>query len=136
MTAPLGARALVVQRLDRRRRGDAVERHVQNGRDTPGDGRARSRLEPFPLGATGLVYVDVGIDQSRHDHSIAGIVDVNSRSCLFRACDTDDTTFTHMDGRGAKRAIDEHSLAAQHELAHRAMSAPKRLRRFPQTRRR
>ena len=49
----------------RRRRRDAVERHVDDRGHAAGRGRARRGVEPFPLGASGLVDVDVGVDNPR-----------------------------------------------------------------------
>jgi hypothetical protein len=48
------------------RRGDGVERHVDHRGDAPRGGRAGGALEALPLGAAGLVDVDVGVDHAGH----------------------------------------------------------------------
>jgi len=63
MTLPSGGAALHVERLNRRGGRHAVQRHVHDGRDAARSGRARGVHKSFPVGAAGLIDVDVGIDQ-------------------------------------------------------------------------
>ena len=66
-------RPLRLERRRGRRRGHAVERHVDDRRDAAGRGRARRGIEPFPVGAARLVDVDVRVDDARRDDEIAGV---------------------------------------------------------------
>lgn len=59
----------------RRRRRHGVQRHVHDGGDAPGGGCARARVEALPLGAPGLVEVDVGVDEAGEEEA-RGVVDV------------------------------------------------------------
>jgi len=64
--------ALGLQVRDGRGRRDGVERHVDDRGDSAG-GRGASRGgEPLPLGAAGLVDVDVGVDESGQQHLVGG----------------------------------------------------------------
>ncbi len=57
----------------------AVERHVdQRGHATSGGGAGRRR-EPLPVGAAGLVDVDVAVDQPGRNHARAEILDRDVR---------------------------------------------------------
>ena len=61
----VGRLALDLQRRDVDGRRDAVERHVDDGRDPAGGGRLGRGLEALPLGAPRVVDVDVGVDDAR-----------------------------------------------------------------------
>ena len=66
---------LICSAVDRARGRDAVERHVEDGRDAarrrgPGGGR-----EALPLGAAGLVDVHVAVDEAGQQHLVVGEVD-------------------------------------------------------------
>ena len=67
-----GDRPLRLQRRDRGGRRDAVERHVDDRRDAPGSRGAGRAGEALPVGATRLVDVDVGVDESRQQHLVVG----------------------------------------------------------------
>jgi hypothetical protein len=56
---PAGGRALRLQVRHRRRRRDRVERHVDERGDAAGRGGARARPEALPLGAAGLIQVNM-----------------------------------------------------------------------------
>ena len=56
-------------------RGKAVERHVDESGDASGGGGAGSCLESLPLGASGLVEVDVRVDQAGKQAVVAEVVD-------------------------------------------------------------
>ena len=73
LTAPAPRRALRVERRDRRRGRDAVERHVDERRDAAGRGRARRRVESFPFGPARLVDVHVRVDEAGHHDGISCI---------------------------------------------------------------
>ena len=65
---PAAARRFASSAATRRRGRNAVERHVDERGHAARRGRARRRLEAFPVGAAGLVDVDVRIDKARqHD---------------------------------------------------------------------
>ena len=61
----VGRLALDLQRRDVDGRRDAVERHVDDGRDPAGGGGLGRGLEPLPLGAPRVVDVDVRVDDAR-----------------------------------------------------------------------
>ena len=73
---------LGVERGARRRHRGGVERHVDDGRDAAGRGGARRRVEAFPLGAAGLVDVDVRVDQPGRDDQVADVDHVRQRHPL------------------------------------------------------
>ncbi len=56
-------------------RGYAIERHLDQRGDAPRSGRFCRARKTFPLGAAGLVDMDVRIDESRHHDGFAGFVD-------------------------------------------------------------
>ena len=72
---PRAAFALDLQRLDGAGRREAVERHVEDGRDAAGRRGAGGRREALPLGAAGLVDVHVGVDEAGQQHLVVGQVD-------------------------------------------------------------
>src|SRR5262249_37840434 len=59
--------------LHRRRRRKAVERHVDGGRDAAGRRGGGGGGEAFPLGAAGLVHVDVRVDEAGRDEEVADV---------------------------------------------------------------
>jgi len=67
---PLGSQR---RHIDGRR--DAVERHVDHCRDPARRRGGCGGDEPFPLGAAGLVDVDVTVDQPRQEHAVVGHVE-------------------------------------------------------------
>ena len=68
------------QRAGVERRRMAVERHVAHGGDAAGRGRGRAGEKAFPVGAAGLVEVDVRVDEAGQDVQAAG-VDAPRRRC-------------------------------------------------------
>jgi hypothetical protein len=58
--------------------GEAVEGHVNQGCVASGGGGAGCGAEAFPLGAAGLVDVDVSVDEAGED----GVIDVIVESCV------------------------------------------------------
>lgn len=53
--------------------GDAVERHIDEGGDSASRGGCGGGFEAFPIGAAGVVDVDVGIDEAGHDDGVGGV---------------------------------------------------------------
>jgi hypothetical protein len=47
--------------------GDTVERHVHEGGDPASRGGFGRRREALPVGMAGFAYVDVGVDEARHE---------------------------------------------------------------------
>ena len=74
---PLRRLKLFLKSGECRCRRDAVERHIDNCRHAACRGCPRRGQVALPLGATGLVDVNVGVDISRHDHGIVGIYQRN-----------------------------------------------------------
>ena len=88
VTASARRRSLLVQRRDGRRRGHAVERHVDDRRHAAGCRGARRGVEALPFGAAGFVDVHVRVDQTRQDDEIARIEEVAAiRAIVVDACD-------------------------------------------------
>src|SRR6266403_1314851 len=56
------------QTLNIRRRGNRIQWHVDDRRHAARGRSARRRLETFPIGSSGLVDMNVRIDESGHDH--------------------------------------------------------------------
>ena len=59
--------------------GTAVERHVDERRDAARGRGARRALEALPLGAAGLVDVDVAVDEAGQQHRVADVLDRGAR---------------------------------------------------------
>ena len=55
--------------------GQAVQRHVDEGGEASGGGGAGGGAEAFPLGASGLVDVDVRVDEAGKDGVVAAVVE-------------------------------------------------------------
>ena len=90
--------ALDLERVDVDGRRDAVERHVDDRRDPAGGGRPGRGGEPLPLGAAGLVDVDVGVDQSGDQHLVgAELHDPLGFECGVQRFDGDDATVANAD---------------------------------------
>ena len=62
-----GGGEFLLVRGKRRGGGDAVERHFDEGGDASRGGGARGGLKSFPVGAAGLVDMNVGVDQAGQD---------------------------------------------------------------------
>jgi hypothetical protein len=80
--------------------------------------------------------VNVGVDESRHEHRTASVVHRNSGSDIVRLAHRCNPPIADLNRGGTERTVDEHTLTTHDELTHRAVSEPKRRSRFPQTRRR
>ena len=80
----LRGRAFHVQRLDRGRRRDRVERHVDDRGDPAGGRRAGGAGEALPLGAAGLVDVHVAVDQPGQQHLVVGQGDRGGADVVVR----------------------------------------------------
>jgi hypothetical protein len=78
-TLALRGIALCFECCDGGRLGQAVQRHVDERRVAAGRGGAGGGVEAFPLGAAGLVDVDVGVHQAGQDGVVAAVVDVDQR---------------------------------------------------------
>ncbi|CAM5622376.1 hypothetical protein SAVIM338S_05842 [Streptomyces avidinii] len=72
----LGARDVLLhdQVGGRGGRRQRVQRHVEDGGDATGRGGPGGRPEAFPLGTTGVVHVDVGVDQAGEEHVVAEVL--------------------------------------------------------------
>ena len=70
----IGGTPLRLERLDRRHGRHAVQRHLDDGRDTAGGGGTRGGVEALPLGPARLVDVHVCVDHARHHHQVRRIV--------------------------------------------------------------
>jgi hypothetical protein len=55
--------------------GEAVERHVDEGGEASGGGGAGGGAEAFPFGASGLVDMDVRVDETGKDGVVAAVAE-------------------------------------------------------------
>jgi hypothetical protein len=67
--------------------GEAVEGHVDEGGETAGCGGVGGGAEAFPLGAAGLIDVDVAVDQAGKQSVVAAVVDYGVAGKLGCAAD-------------------------------------------------
>jgi len=146
MALAFGAMAFLPERCRLGGGGNAVERHVDERRDAARQRGARRRREALPFGATRLVDVYVGVDESRQDDEVASIEDLD-RARAARVVDVGDA---HDAPAGHVQRRRPHSLRRDYTLpAHdtrrawrrparidHAVSAQNRRRRFPATVRR
>jgi hypothetical protein len=120
VAAPVGGLPLDLQRLDRARGRDAVERHVQQRGDAarrrgPGGGG-----EALPLGAAGLVDVHVGVDEAGQQHLVVGEVDgVGGGGRGVEGLDGGDDAVAHDDGRRRLTCRRHDPAGADHEVHQR-----------------
>jgi hypothetical protein len=112
---------LRLERGRRCRRRDAVERHVEERRDTAGRGGARGGLEAFPLGASGLVHVDVRVHEPRENDEVAR-VDEGPFGNVRDVADTGDLAMLHMDGGRREPSGREYSPRANRDRRHAALT--------------
>ncbi len=113
---PLGGGPLLGEGGDRRRRRDAVERHVEDRRHAARGSRARRGLEPLPLGPSGLVDVDVRIDQSGHHHAVAGVHERDTRRRVVEGRDALDAAVDDVDARLANALRRHDAPASDHDV--------------------
>ena len=109
-----GDRAFGLECCDGRRRGDAVEGHVDDRRDPAcrgGSGRAR---EALPLGAAGLVDVHMAVHDAGQQHLVGRQIDV--RVALQAGADGLDDTAGDTDLGAAHLAVDESGCRAHDQL--------------------
>ena len=84
-----------------RRRRNAVERHLDQRGDAARRRRARGRRKTFPLGAAGLVDVDVRVDQAGHHDGVARFVHRITASDFIECGDGDDCAAADVNRRRA-----------------------------------
>ena len=111
--------ALLLQALDGGRRWNAVERHVHEGRDSPGRGSTRGVFESFPVGPARIVDVDVCIDEARK-HDVRSKVEL-AHTCrpLVVLADRSDSSVAHNNRRRAK-TLRQNDTLASNQKGHRS----------------
>ncbi len=111
----LGGLPLGVQAVDRGGRRDRVQRHVDDGGDTPGGGGPGGGGEALPLGAAGLVDVHVGVDQAGQQ---GGVTEVGQQAVAGRqravGGDLLDPPVPDQHVSGALAVGEDHSAGADH----------------------
>lgn len=90
--APLRGFAFGVERGNIRGGGQTIERHVDEKRVTSRGSGARGGFEPFPIGAAGIVDVNVRIDEAGENDGVAKIVRFGVARDLIRSNDVMDAT--------------------------------------------
>ncbi len=86
------------QRPDAGCRRNAVQRHVVNGRDAAGRCCMRGARESFPLRASRLVHVHVGVDEPWHYNVVTRFDDVVVASRLTEFRHGGNHTVEYVDG--------------------------------------
>src|SRR5438874_1938869 len=83
-----GDRNFCIERCRRRGRWMGVQWHLEYGADTAPCRAAGAGFPSFPLGAAGLIEVDVTVDDARKDNQAAGIDDFSTiRDLTADRCD-------------------------------------------------
>ena len=121
-----GDRALLLQRRDRDGRRDAVERHVDDRRDTPGGGSAGGAGKALPVGAPRLVHVDVRVDEPGQQHLVVSELhdpDTVRHGRVVRL-DRDDPVTGHEDAGRRLPATDHRSSGPQDHLCTHCHTSP------------
>ena len=113
---PVGGGPLLGEGGDRRRRRDAVERHVDDRGHAARRGRSRGGLEPLPLGPSRLVDVDVRIDQSGHHRAVAGVHERDTRRRVVERGDALDAAVDDLDARLANAVRRHDAPASDHDV--------------------
>jgi hypothetical protein len=72
---PLSGASFRFERRHAGRRRNAVEGYVNERCHAPGGRRTCRGREALPFGAPWLVDVDVGVDESRQNRRVAGIIE-------------------------------------------------------------
>ena len=93
--------ALGVESVDAGGGGKAIQGHVHKKGVAPGGGGARGGLEAFPIGATRIVNVNVGIDEAGKDYGVAKVVELCVGGDLIRSDDGLDSAAIHKQSGGA-----------------------------------
>jgi hypothetical protein len=109
-------RALRLQRIDGRRGRHAVERHVDDRRHAARRRGPRRGVEAFPGRASGLVDVDVGVDDAGRHDEIARVVKVGSAGHVAVLRDAADSASFDVDRRGF-HAVGHDDAAASNDHA-------------------
>ena len=89
-----------MKRLDGRRRWQAVERHVHERRHAAGSRGTGRVIEALPVGPTGIVDVDVRVDEAGKDDQIPGIQLAHASGTAVVWGDLDDLSVADVNGRG------------------------------------
>ncbi len=82
---------------------EAVQRHVDQKRVAACGGGARGGVEAFPIGAAGIVDVNVGIDEAGKDGGGGKIVDFGVGRDLIGGDDVEDAVSLRRAGRRGGR---------------------------------
>src|SRR5262249_37427704 len=103
--------ALLLEGVHGGRRGNTVERHVDDRGHTAGLRRARRRREPFPVSSAGLVDVDVGIDEPWQYEPVARVDRADTCEPFAVAVKLDDLPVADVECGGTNATRQYHSLA-------------------------
>ena len=109
--------ALLLGRGARGRGRDAVERHVDDGRDPAGGRGLGGRAEALPLGAPRLVQVHVRVDDARRDEQLLRVDDGHARrDRRVERGHGADLAALDVQRRRPELAVDQDALAADHQV--------------------
>jgi len=86
---------------------DAVERHIEQRGHTAGRRCAGGGLESLPLGAPGLVHMDVGIHQSREDQGFSCLDQLHASGYIVEIGYSRDPTVRDVNG-GCAHSLGRH----------------------------
>jgi hypothetical protein len=102
------------ERGQRGRRGNAVERHVDQGSDAAGGRGARGGRKTFPESSAWLIDVYVRIDQACHHDRAAGVVERAPGRRGFPIGDGGDAAAPYVQSGAAHALRSDHALAANY----------------------
>ena len=88
--SPVCCAALGVERVDSCGRRKAVERHIDQRRMAPGGSGSRCSIKSFPLGASRVINVNVGINQTRKNCGLSEVVDLGTTGNVVEAVEADE----------------------------------------------
>src|SRR5712691_3705632 len=104
MALVAGCCQLSLETCDRCRRGDAIQRHIDQRGHTAGSRRPSRRGETFPIGTAGLVNVDVRVNEPGHQHCfVADFDEPATFRIIIEGCDGADAAIIDVYARWSDR---------------------------------
>ncbi|MNI69545.1 hypothetical protein D3C73_1253000 [compost metagenome] len=113
----LGDHALLLQAVHGGGGRDGVQRHIDDGGHATGSCGTRGGGEAFPLGAAGLVDVDVGVHQAGDEgFVVCEFDDLVARQAVAQGFDGDDDAIADTNFAGCEAGGGQDALAPDNEV--------------------